>query len=106
MFHHREKKKYKESDKKVNSNMEDENNEISAEWIVRAQLKIHNSKKKSSSFTANDCCLNNSSDSPCRVVYNWHSDEKNQDRVEAITCSTKNNLSEKVTKIETRNQVK
>jgi hypothetical protein len=74
--------------------MDDENNEISAEWIVRAQLKIHNSKKKSSSFGSNDCCINKSSDSPCRVVYNWHSDERNQDRVEAITCSK--NVSEKV----------
>lgn len=79
--------------------MDEDNNEIAAEWIVRAQLKIHNPRKKASSFGASDCCgsgeAKRSTDSPCRVVYNWHSDEKSQDRAGA-NSRHKNTTSEKV----------
>jgi hypothetical protein len=48
-------------------------NEITAEWIVRAQLKIVKPKKKAASFGASDCCT--SDNSPCRIIYKWNSEE-------------------------------
>lgn len=78
--------------------MDEDNNEIAAEWIVRAQLKIHNPRKKASSFDASDCSGHNkrSTDSPCRVVYNWHSDEANRTRTGAVTRLTNPQTSQKV----------
>lgn len=53
-------------------------NDVTAEWIVRAQLKISQpKKKKASSFTSGDCGASRSSGSPCRVIYKWTSDAKN-----------------------------
>jgi hypothetical protein len=54
------------------------NNDVTAEWIVRAQLKILKpKKKKASSFSSGDCGASRSSGSPCRIVYQWTSDAKN-----------------------------
>ena len=55
-------------------------NEVTAEWIVRAQLKIVQPKKKAASFGTGDCGARRSTGSPCRVVYKWNSDLKSQDR--------------------------
>ena len=56
-------------------------NEMTAEWIVRAQLKITQPKKKAASFTGSDCGARRSSGSPCRVIHKWTSDGKNQDHL-------------------------
>lgn len=72
-------------------------NEVTAEWIVKAQLKIVQPKKKAASFGTGDCGANRSTGSPCRVVYKWNSDAKSQDR--ATTTTTRQNVrnsSEKV----------
>lgn len=53
-------------------------NDVTAEWIVRAQLKISKpKKKKASSFSSGDCGASRSSGSPCRVIYKWTSDARN-----------------------------
>lgn len=70
-----------------NNNKEDKNNdssssgnEVTAEWVVRAQLKITKpKKKKAASFASGDCGARRSSGSPCRVIYKWTSDGKSQD---------------------------
>lgn len=54
-------------------------NEVTAEWIVRAQLKITQPKKKATSFGTGDCGARRHSGSPCRIVYKWNSDGKSQD---------------------------
>lgn len=54
--------------------------EVTAEWIVKAQLKITQpKKKKAASFGTGDCGANRSTGSPCRVVYKWNSDGKSQE---------------------------
>lgn len=69
-------------------------NEVTAEWIVRAQLKLSKSKKKkASSFGHGDCGARRSTGSPCRVVYKWNSDGKNQDQSKA---RRQNSYNEKV----------
>lgn len=65
-------------------------NEVTAEWIVRAQLKITQPKKKAASFGTSDCGARRSSNSPCRVVYKWNSDAKSQDRSSSTRRSDKN----------------
>lgn len=56
-------------------------NDVTAEWIVRAQLKISQPKKKAASFGTGDCGARRSSGSPCRVVYKWNSEAaQSQDR--------------------------
>lgn len=70
-------------------------NEVTAEWIVRAQLKITQPKKKSASFGTGDCGARRSSGSPCRVVYKWNSDSKSQERSTATRHADRNS-SEKV----------
>lgn len=55
-------------------------NEVTAEWIVKAQLRITQPKKKAASFGTSDCGTRRTSGSPCRVIYKWDSDPKNQDR--------------------------
>lgn len=66
-------------------------NEVTAEWIVRAQLKITQPKKKAASFGTGDCGARRSSGSPCRVVYKWNSsDGKSQDRSTATRRNVKN----------------
>jgi hypothetical protein len=72
-------------------------NEVTAEWIVKAQLKICQPKKKAASFGSSDCGARRSSDSPCRVVYKWNSDEKSQERSTASRQNIKNS-SQKVRK--------
>lgn len=52
--------------------------EVTAEWIVKAQLKISQPKKKAASFGTGDCGAKRATGSPCRVVYKWNSDGKNQ----------------------------
>lgn len=72
--------------------------EITAEWIVRAQLKITQPpKKKAASFGTGDCGAHRATGSPCRVVYKWNSDPKSQDRI-GTTATRRNvrNVSEKV----------
>ncbi|KAG5679043.1 hypothetical protein PVAND_008643 [Polypedilum vanderplanki] len=49
-------------------------NEMTAEWVVKAQLKITQPKKKAASFTTSDCGAR-STGSPCRIIYKWTSDE-------------------------------
>lgn len=51
-------------------------NEMTAEWIVKAQLTIKKPKKKALSFNASDCGARRSKGSPCRVIYKWSSDAK------------------------------
>lgn len=70
-------------------------NEVTAEWIVKAQLKIVQPKKKAASFGTGDCGANRSTGSPCRVVYKWNSDAKNQDRATTTRRDVRNS-SEKV----------
>lgn len=70
-------------------------NEVTAEWIVKAQLKIVQPKKKASSFGTGDCGAKRSTGSPCRVVYKWNSDAKSQDRATATRLNVSNS-SEKV----------
>lgn len=53
-------------------------NEMTAEWIVKAKLTITKPKKKALSFNASDCGARRSKGSPCRVVYKWSSDGKDQ----------------------------
>lgn len=53
--------------------------EVTAEWIVKAQLKITQPKKKAASFGTGDCGAKRSTGSPCRVVYKWNSDGKGQE---------------------------
>lgn len=67
-------------------------NEVTAEWIVRAQLKITQpkKKKKAASFASGDCGARRSSGSPCRIVYKWTSDETKL-KEEKQTISLKNN---------------
>lgn len=56
-------------------------NEVSAEWIVRAQLKITPmKKKKAASFTTGDCGARRSDGSPCRVVYKWESENVGKEK--------------------------
>lgn len=60
-------------------------NDVTAEWIVRAQLKISQPRKKAASFGKGDCGARRSSGSPCRVVYKWNSeDAKIQDRRQKV----------------------
>lgn len=69
-------------------------NDVTAEWIVRAQLKISQpKKKKASSFSSGDCGASRSSGSPCRIVYKWTSDVKNEPQK---TESVKDSHNEKV----------
>lgn len=70
-------------------------NEVTAEWVVKAQLKISQPKKKAASFGTGDCGANRSTGSPCRVVYKWNSDAKDQDRA-STTRQNVTNSSEKV----------
>lgn len=70
-------------------------NEVTAEWIVRAQLKISQPKKKAASFGTADCGAHRSTGSPCRVVYKWNSDVKSQEQASKTRQNVKNN-SEKV----------
>lgn len=51
-------------------------NEMTAEWVVKAQLKITQPKKKAASFTTSDCGARRATGSPCRIVYKWSSDDK------------------------------
>lgn len=52
--------------------------DVTAEWIVRAQLKIKQpKKKKASSFSSGDCAESKSSGSPCHIVYKWTTDANN-----------------------------
>lgn len=67
-------------------------NEVTAEWIVKAQLKISQPKKKASSFGTGDCGARRSTGSPCRVVYKWNSDLKSQDRSTIPRENFKNSL--------------
>ena len=64
-----EDKKGDSSDDKNSSN--GSSNEVMAEWVVRAQLKIKQPKKKASSFGNGDY---NNRESPCRVTYKWNSE--------------------------------
>jgi hypothetical protein len=105
---------YDDNDEKNNDrkefNNEDKNNdssgssgnEVMAEWIVRAQLKIKQPKrKKAASFGSSDCGANRSSGSPCRIIYKWTSaDEKNQEHVKnnVDTTRTTTSINEKVRK--------
>lgn len=52
--------------------------EITAEWIVKAQLKITQPKKKAASFGSGDCGARRSTGSPYRNVYKWKSDGKSE----------------------------
>jgi hypothetical protein len=64
-----------QSDKKESGSSSNE--EVTAEWIVTAKLKINSKPKKASSFGIGDCGAKRSmTGSPCRVVYKWNSDEK------------------------------
>lgn len=54
--------------------------EVTAEWIVKAQLKIIKPKKKAASFGTGDCGAKRSTGSPCRVVYKWNSDEQSKEK--------------------------
>lgn len=76
-------------------------NEVTAEWVVRAQLKISQPKKKASSFGTGDCGARRSTGSPCRVVYKWNSDLKSQDRPKAPRRYIRNS-SEKVSQRDSR----
>lgn len=80
------------------SDKTESSDEVTAEWIVKAQLRITQPKKKASSFGTGDCGARRSSGSPCRVVYKWNSD-KSQDRPAAATKNVKNS-SEKVSERE------
>lgn len=71
-------------------------NEVTAEWIVRAQLKITQPKKKAASFGTADCGARRSSGSPCRVVYKWNSDGKSQEQASTVPRQNVKNSSEKV----------
>jgi hypothetical protein len=64
-----------ESSKNGDNESSSSGNEMTAEWIVKAQLKITQPKKKAASFTTSDCGAKRSTGSPCRVVYKWTSDE-------------------------------
>lgn len=77
--------------------------EVTAEWIVKAQLRITQPKKKAASFGTSDCGARRSSGSPCRVVYKWNS-EKSQDRPDAARKNVKNS-SEKVSERERESSV-
>lgn len=67
-------------------------NEVTAEWIVRAQLKITQpKKKKAASFGSSDCGARRSSGSPCRIVYKWTSDETTKTQEEKQTKSLTTN---------------
>lgn len=71
-------------------------NEVTAEWIVRAQLKISQpKKKKAASFATGDCGSRRSSGSPCRIIYKWTSEELKPNE-EKQTKSLKNSNCEKV----------
>lgn len=72
--------------------------EVTAEWIVKAQLRITQPKKKAASFGDSDCGARRSSGSPCRVTYKWNS-VKSQDRPDAARKNVKNS-SEKVSERE------
>ncbi|XP_070494497.1 uncharacterized protein [Chironomus tepperi] len=60
-------------------------NEMTAEWIVKAKLTISKPKKKAQSFNASDCGARRSKGSPCRVVYKWSSDGKDQAQQQNLT---------------------
>jgi hypothetical protein len=64
-----------ESPKNGDNESSSSGNEMTAEWIVKAQLRITQPKKKAASFTTSDCGANRSTGSPCRVIYKWTSDE-------------------------------
>lgn len=80
-------------------------NEVTAEWIVRAQLKIiQPKKKKAASFASGDCGARRSTGSPCRIIYKWTSDEtthpisksKEEKQTKSLrNASTNNTSSEK-----------
>jgi len=74
---------HKNGDEKGHESSGGSSNEVTAEWIVRAQLKITQpKKKKASSFGIGDCGARRKSGSPCRVVYKWNSnsDRASQER--------------------------
>lgn len=83
------------SDKNGDDEKAYSSDEVTAEWVVRAQLKISQPKKKAASFGTGDCGARRSSGSPCRVVYKWNSDLKSQDRSTASLRNVRNS-SEKV----------
>jgi hypothetical protein len=65
---------------KSDKNGDDSSDEVTAEWIVKAQLRITQPKKKAASFGTGDCGARRSTGSPCRVVYKWNSDPTSQDQ--------------------------
>lgn len=65
---------------KSDKNGDDSSDDVMAEWIVKAQLRIMQPKKKAASFGTGDCGARRSSGSPCRVVYKWNSDNKSQEQ--------------------------
>lgn len=72
-------------------------NDVTAEWIVKAQLKISKpKKKKASSFSSGDCGASRSSGSPCRIVYKWTSDAKNYNNDQKTDQSVRDSHNEKV----------
>lgn len=84
------------SDKNGDDESSGSGNEVQAEWIVKAQLKITQPKKKAASFGTGDCGAHRSTGSPCRVVYKWNSDTKSQDRSTSATRRNVKNSSQKV----------
>lgn len=79
------------SDKNGEEESSGSGNEVTAEWVVKAQLKITQpTKKKASSFGTGDCGARRSTGSPCRVVYKWNSDSKSQDRSAAAAATRRN----------------
>lgn len=68
--------------------------EVTAEWIVKAQLRITQPKKKATSFGDSDCGARRSSGSPCRVIYKWNS-EKSQDRARKNVKNSSEKVSER-----------
>ena len=79
-------------------------NDVTAEWVVRAQLKISKpKKKKASSFSSGDCGASRSRGSPCRIVYKWTSGAKNEENNETQKMeSAKDSKTEKVSSFELR----
>lgn len=86
------------SDKNGDEASSASSNEVTAEWIVKAQLRITQPKKKAASFGTSDCGARRASGSPCRVIYKWNS-EKSQDRPATGRGNVKNS-SEKVREME------
>lgn len=64
-------------------------NELTAEWVVKAQLTISKPKKKAFSFNASDCGARRSKGSPCRVVYKWSSDGKDESQKNILVNTEK-----------------